>query len=80
MRKKRKVVYDSVYKCDRCGKEFNYIGGLFKLQGFKLAYLSWRFNCYNSQGYHRQISRHYDLCNDCARAVDEFIRKGKITI
>ena len=38
MRQKRKVVYDSVYKCDRCGKEFNYMIGSLKLDRALLNY------------------------------------------
>ena len=38
MRQKRKVVYDSVYKCDRCGKEFNYMIGSLKLNKALLNY------------------------------------------
>lgn len=81
MREKRKVVYDSVYKCDRCGKEFSYMIGSLKLNKALLNYSLWSSNCYMSNGCrYRDIKRHYDLCSNCSIAVDEFIRKGKITI
>jgi DNA-directed RNA polymerase subunit RPC12/RpoP len=81
MRQKRKVVYDSVYKCDRCGKEFNYMIGSLKLNKALLNYSLWSSNRYMLNGVCcRDIKRHYDLCSNCSRAVHEFIRKGKITI
>jgi len=81
MRQKRKVVYDSVYKCDRCGKEFNYMIGSLKLDKALLNYSLWHSSPYilNGGRYYNKHHR-YDLCSNCSRAVDEFIRKGKITI
>lgn len=81
MRQKRKVVYNSVYKCDRCGKEFNYMIGSLKLDKALLNYSLWHNNPYMlNGGRYCDIKHRYDLCNNCSRAVDEFIRKGKITI
>lgn len=81
MRQKRKIVYNPVYKCDRCGKEFSHMIGSLKLDRALLNYSLWHSSPYIlNGGRYYNIKHHYDLCDSCARAVDDFIRKGKITI
>lgn len=75
MRSKKRIVYKSVYKCDRCGKEYNCIEGTLKLNRAILSYSRLR-TLYEVIRCDR-IKHTYDLCTSCARKVDKFIEEGR---
>ena len=73
MKRKKKIVYNTVYKCDRCGKEYNYIQGILKLKSFDLSYPIWRHNRYSTHSCKDIFRIKFDLCNDCSKKLYNFI-------
>ena len=72
MKERRRVVYHTVYRCDRCGKEYNYLQGVLKLNSFKIAFSLMKTNGLNI--WTDEVKTKFDLCSSCAKEVYDFMK------
>ena len=73
MKQHKRVVYNTIYTCDKCGKRYGYIQGTLKLSNFKITYPM--FRQYGAQVWQDKIRGNFDLCPDCAAKVYHYIRR-----
>ena len=87
MKYKKRIVYESVCKCDICGKSYSYMPymmGHLKLRGLKLDYTQRLDNTESiipmsiiPMPAHRVVRNNLDICHACGRNINEFLRELK---
>ena len=59
------------YKCDRCGKLYEYYDGIELVSG------GYKFTIFSISNYFGIANEDYDLCPECMKSLIKWIKEGR---